>query len=107
MRWFLSIFVFLAVAAACFFIFGGEKNRDLRGFWSASSDGKTYLAIVDDNGGACAPLLIDKKPWPYKKGEAGPISAGSHDIRCGEGWSDGIGFEVPAGVVYHFDYWGP
>jgi hypothetical protein len=36
-----------------------EKPEHLRGTVSPSSDGKTYLAIDDDNGGACGDLIID------------------------------------------------
>ena len=75
----------------------------LRGSVTKSIDGKTYLAVVDDNGGKCGPIYVDNKSWPYKIGEAGPISPGRHRIACGA-WID---FDIPQGVVFHFDYWGP
>ena len=75
----------------------------LRGSVTQSSDGKTYLAVVDDNGGKCGPIIVDGKLWPYKIGEAGPIAPGSHKIECG-GW---VNFKIPQGVVFRFDYWGP
>jgi hypothetical protein len=81
----------------------GCSNGDLRGSVSQSSDGGTYLAVVDANGGACGPLLLDGKPWPYKVGETGPVSPGRHRIECGSL----IEFDIPQGVVFKFDYWGP
>lgn len=93
----LLLFAFVpAIVTAC-----GEGN--LRGRWEKSSDGKTYLAVVDDNGGKCGPLLVDGKPWPYKIGEPGPIRSGRHTIECGTG----LAFEIPEGVVFRFNYWGP
>lgn len=78
-------------------------ESNLRGKWSTSDDRKTYLAVVDDNGGACGPLLVDGKQWPYKIGVPGPISPGRHTIYCGAG----MAFEIPEGVIFQFDYWGP
>ncbi len=75
----------------------------LRGAVTISSDGKTYLAVVDDNGGGCGPIIVDGIVWPHKIGEAGAIDAGHHKIQCG-GW---IEFDIPKGVVFHFDCWGP
>ena len=75
----------------------------LRGSVTKSSDGKTYLSVIDDNGGKCGPIMVDGKVWPYKIGEAGPINPGRHKMECG-GW---INFDIPAGVIFHFDYWGP
>jgi hypothetical protein len=92
----LLLAVAFTIVTAC-----GEGN--LRGRWEKSTDGKTYLAVVDDNGGKCGPLLVDGKPWPYKIGEPGPISPGRHNIECGAG----LAFEIPEGVVFRFDYWGP
>lgn len=75
----------------------------LRGSITKSSDDKTYLAVVDDNGGKCGPIIVDGKIWSYKIGEAGPIVPGYHTIECG----GGMGFDIPQGVVFQFDYWGP
>jgi len=75
----------------------------LRGDTSPSSDGKTYLAVVDDNGGHCGPIRVDGRPWPYALGDAGSISPGDHTIECG----GSIAFSVPAGTVFKFNYWGP
>ena len=75
----------------------------LRGSVVPSKDGGTYLAVVDDNGGACGPMLLDGNLWPYKIGEPGPVSPGRHRIECG----GLIEFDIPQGVVFKFDYWGP
>ncbi|MGZ0080077.1 hypothetical protein [Methylomonas sp. YC3] len=75
----------------------------LRGSVTISSDGKTYLVVVDDNGCGCGPIIVDGKIWSYMIGEAGLITPGHHKIQCG-GW---IEFDIPEGVVFHFDYWGP
>lgn len=77
--------------------------RDLRGTISPSPDGKTYLAVVDDNGGGCSAILVDGAVWPHSIGEAAQIAPGDHKIEC-----DGeIGFTIPEGSVFRFDYWGP
>lgn len=94
------LYIFIVIAAlsvvAC-------SDGYLRGSVEKSNDGKTYLSVVDDNGGKCGPIIIDGKIWPYKIGEAGAISPGHHKIECG-GW---VEFEIPSGVIFHFDYWGP
>jgi hypothetical protein len=82
---------------------GGCSKRSLRGTTTASPDGKTYLSVDDDNGGKCGPLTVDGSPWLHKIGQPGAIEPGAHKIQCG-GW---IGFKIPSGVVFHFDYWGP
>jgi len=92
----IATVVFMISAAAC-------DDGYLRGHVETTSDGKTYLAIEDDNGGKCDPILVDSKIWPYKIGEAGLINPGPHKIECG-GW---LTFEIPQGVIFHFDYWGP
>jgi hypothetical protein len=81
----------------------GCSDDHLRGTVVPSEDGKTYLAVIDDNGGNCGPMLLDGKPWPHKIGEPGLVSPGRHRIECG-GW---IEFDIPKGVVFKFDYWGP
>ena len=75
----------------------------LRGSVATSADGKTYLEVLDDNGGQCGPLIVDGKPWPHAIGVAGPIQPGTHRIECG----GEIEFTVPSGTVFSFDYWGP
>ena len=80
-------------------------DGDLRGSFSKSKDGKTYLVIADD-GSKCLPVKVDNKVWPYAMGRAGEINPGRHKIGCGEGDSD-IEFDIRPGVIYKFDYWGP
>lgn len=75
----------------------------LRGAVTPSKDGKTYLAVVDDNGGGCGPILVDGKLWAHEIGVSSPISPGRHTIECG----GSIEFDIPQGVIYRFDYWGP
>lgn len=54
--------------------------QHVEGTFSPSQDHKTYLAVVDDNGGQCGPIKVDGKLWPYHIGEAGPIDPGPHTI---------------------------
>ena len=75
----------------------------LRGSVKPSQDGKTYLKISNDNGGKCGDILVDGKVWNYKINEPGLIEPGMHKIFCGAE----IEFEIPKGVVFSFDYWGP
>jgi len=78
-------------------------ESNLRGKWSKSADGKTYLAVVDDNGGGCGPIIVDGKRWPYKIGVPGPVAPGRHTIECG----GSMAFDIPVGVTFQFNYWGP
>ena len=93
--------------AEIFFLFSlilaGCDDGYLRGSVTPSKDGRTYLTAVDDNGSACSTFLLDGKPWPYKINQPGLVSPGRHRIECG-GW---IEFDIPDGVVFKFDYWGP
>lgn len=101
------LFACIAVGAvAC------SRHSDLRGNWAASSDGKTYLVVDDDNGGGCGPMFVDGHTWGYPIGKPAEISSGVHTIHCGPppkspASSQGIEFNIPNGVVYHFNYWGP
>ncbi len=81
----------------------GCDDSYLRGSVTPSKDGNTYLAVADDNGGKCGALLVDGKQWEYKINENGIITPGIHTIKCGTE----IQFEIPAGVIFRFDYWGP
>ncbi|MFK7999654.1 MAG: hypothetical protein AB8H86_08655 [Polyangiales bacterium] len=78
---------------------------------TASRDGQTYLAIEDDNGGHCGDLIVDGAVWRQPVGIAARISPGVHEIDCGTladyRSANAIQFDVPAGVVFYFDYWGP
>jgi hypothetical protein len=78
-------------------------RRNTRGWWEHSPDSKTYLVIDDDNKTACGQVEVDGKPWPHAIHQRGAIEPGPHTIRCG----GVIEFEIPTGVVFHFDYWGP
>ena len=98
----LSTVVLGAICVAIYAAFWCYHS-DLRGTWRKSSDGKTYLAVVDDNGGYCGPLTVDGKPWPHPIGDAGLVNPGRHKIRCG----GEIEFDIHPGVVYRFNYWGP
>lgn len=91
----------LAIVALC--QVGGCGDGYLRGSVKESPDGGTYLAVVDDNGGQCSPIKVDGVEWTRKLGEAAPVSPGIHTIECG----GEIQFEVPKGVLFEFDYWGP
>ncbi len=75
----------------------------LRGKVEPSNDGLTYLMIADDGNGTCKSVLLDGKVWPYKTGEVGKVSPGIHKIDC----NGIIEFDIPEGVVFKFDYWGP
>jgi hypothetical protein len=78
-------------------------QSDLRGSFATSKDGKTYLAVTDNNGGHCGPIRVDGKLWTHPIGEAGLINPGHHTIECG----GEIGFDIRPSVFYKFDYWGP
>lgn len=80
-----------------------SEVEHLRGSVTPSEDGKTYLVVADDNGGQCGRILVDGKVWEYNINEAGPISSGWHTIECGTK----VDVEIPEGVIFRFDYWGP
>jgi hypothetical protein len=71
------------ILAAGAILFLKPKNRNLRGSYLPSNDQKTYLAIDDDNEGACKPLLVDGKEWSHTTGESAPVTSGEHRIQCG------------------------
>ena len=93
----------LAILAAICALIGGCGHSDLRGSWSNSKDGYTYLIVADNDCENC-PLVVDGKPWRYKVGEAGRVDPGLHKL--GENGGE-ITFNVPARTVYRFTYWGP
>ena len=98
MKRFAALLLTFLLASAC-----GE--RELRGTSTPSKDGRTYLVVVDDNGGKCGPLFVDGQEWKFAINEPGEITPGVHEIRCGS--SGDTQFEVKAGTTFHFDYWGP
>ncbi|WP_425640781.1 hypothetical protein ACPUEK_11055 [Marinomonas gallaica] len=75
----------------------------LRGQVEPSHDGKTYFGVIDNNGGNCGALLLDRKAWDLPLGEVAEIQPGEHIINCGAP----ISFFIPEGVIFKFDYWGP
>lgn len=92
------------VSAVILFAAGcGKGHSDLRGRIEPSRDGKTYLAILDDNGGQCGPMLVDGTKWRYAIGKVGPIAPGRHRIECGTD----IEIDIAPGTTFSFDYWGP
>lgn len=89
------LLIVLAAASCLDFTFS-------RGQKTPSPDGKTYLAVMSDNGG-CEPMLVDGEVWPHGIGERGEIEPGEHTIDCHGSYV----FTVPEGVLFEFDYWGP
>jgi hypothetical protein len=96
--------VVLIVVAGVIAFFVVNRNGDLRGTWTASKDGKTYLIIENADGYPDRPILVDGSPWLQPVGLAGRIEPGVHSIGCCGGE---IGFRIRPGVVYRFNYWGP
>ena len=82
----------------------GDGN--LRGSATTSTDDQTYLAFDRENMPPCGALIVDDREWPPPYDKPRLISPGEHLVRCGEGDS-GIGFVVPEGTKFVFDYWGP
>jgi hypothetical protein len=79
----------------------------LRGAVEPSPDGKTHFGVIDD-GHVCQGLRLDGVIWSYPLGSVAPIAPGRHRLACGNEDEDtGIGFIVPSGVIFRFDYWGP
>jgi hypothetical protein len=89
------------VPAVAALLFVACSHRDVRGSFAPSQDGKTYLAVVDDNGGHCRPIKVDGRIWPHPVGQAGRIDPGHHTIECG----GKIEFDIRTGVLFKFDYW--
>ena len=81
----------------------GCDNRHLRGKIEESTDGFTYLVILDNNGGVCGPIFVNGKNWKHEIGQKGKIEAGEVQIECG----GKLSIYVEEGTVFYFDYWGP
>ena len=96
------------IIACSFFVIicPGCNDGHLRGSAKPSGDGATYFVVGDDNGDKCGSIYLDGRIWPHAIGQRGQIAAGSHGISCGAPVPD-IRFEVPQGVEFTFDYWGP
>jgi hypothetical protein len=93
----LALALLLCLLAAC-------SKRELRGQWTRSGDGKTYLVVAESPG--CSGIRVDGKRWPYPLGARGVVGAGTRRISCSDG-SNEVEIEVKAGTVFKFDYWGP
>lgn len=82
----------------------GCGDGHLRGDVAPSPDGRTYFAVIDENGASCGPITFDGEVWPHRVGVFAEIEPGTHTLEdCGIE----IEFDVPPGVRYGFDYWGP
>lgn len=92
----------LAINVAVLIGLAGCDDSPLRGKIAASPDGKTYLVLADDQNG-CA-ISLDGKSWPVPNGARYSVSPGRHVIACHD---SEIEFDIPEGVVFTFDYWGP
>jgi hypothetical protein len=95
--WRLASYLVLLTLGAC------AGAGELRGRSTPSPDGRTYLIVADDNGGACGPVRVDGVPWPHPIGTAGPIAPGTHVLACGTE----LEIQIDSGQTLHFDYWGP
>ena len=84
-------------------------ERDVRGWRQTSDDGKAYLVVDDPDGGNCPPIYLDRRELDVNVGVKIEVSPGDHVINCGTNANPivGIGFRVPEGTTFHFDYWGP
>ena len=91
------------ITLACAALVSACDDGYPRGKVSPSPDGETYFAVIDDNGGHCGPMKLDGALWQHPIGERAKVQPGKHTIECG----GSITFEVPKGVVFEFDYWGP
>jgi hypothetical protein len=94
-----------ALVAAGLLVACGANDPPLRGKVDKSPDGKTYLKVIDNNGGGCGAIYVDGRAWSHAIGEAGSIEPGAHTIACPKDAK--IGFTIPPGVVFNFNYWGP
>lgn len=73
----VAIFLFAIVATVA-----GCDDGHLRGDVSKSPDGKTYFAVIDDNGGQCGPMKFDGAVWPHAIDEVAEITPGRHTLEC-------------------------
>jgi hypothetical protein len=97
------LFITIANCVALFILCVACTHKPLRGTFVPSHDGDSYLAVMDDNSGHCAVIMVDGEVWPYSIGQAARIEPGRHKIECG----GTIQFDIPPAVVFKFDYWGP
>lgn len=95
-----------AMLSSLLLLIGCKGDGYLRGEVRPSDDGKTYFAVLDDAGGNCGSIYINDIKWPQPIDEYREVKPGNYSIKCGVDDS-GILFEIPAGVKFGFDYWGP
>lgn len=91
----------LIALSATLALSGCAGDEHFRGFVAQSPDGKTYLAIADDQDGC--PIKVDGEAWSTPASTSRSIAPGKHVIECS---GAEIRFVVPERVVFHFDYWG-
>ena len=66
----------VVLAAVLFVMAAGCEREHLRGRAEASADGRTYLVIEDDNGGAADACLWTTASGPLQINRPHPISPG-------------------------------
>jgi hypothetical protein len=94
-----------AVILSATLLLAGCDAELLRGEVTPSEDGHTYFAVLEYGGGDCDTVTLDGMTWPHSKGQFAKIDPGTHTIADCNGSE--IGFDVPAGARFGFDYWGP
>lgn len=97
------LIIILAIGTQHILSLDPDAIYELRGRYKESPDGKTYLAIEDDNGGQCGPLLVNGKEWQHSLNNKGQVAPGEHSIECGTGME----VTIKEGTTYYFNYWGP
>jgi hypothetical protein len=80
-----------------------KPSASLRGTYTASGDGRSYLVI---EGAPACPLELDGKAWSGKAKAPIPMAPGIHVLGCA-GTKPGAELEIRAGQTFRFDYWGP
>ena len=89
-----GIILTIAVLAGC-------SEVHLSGTLEPSEDGKTYLAIDDNNGGHCESILVDGEVWSHPVKEPAQIEPGVHYIQCGSK----VEVDIPEATLFHFNHW--
>lgn len=97
---FCAQLAFAVVLAAS--LTGCGNDGHLRGHLTDSPDGKTYLAIANEQNGCL--IKVDGQVWDAPVDTPKSISPAEHKIKC---YGGKVRFVSPCGVVFNFDYWGP
>ncbi len=108
----LGGFVAAVLMCVCLVVCVPTKMGNLRGQYTHSPDGLTYLEIDPTY---CDMLVVDGEPWPGGRVQVRP---GAHELECIHKCPEcppckdcpgGVtyGFNVPPETTYAFDYWGP